>query len=242
MFKHYLMVTLAICFMLIPISLIALEWNLVDEDFDVDGSFGAFDTVEHTGDDRTAEVQNGMAILKRIGDATDIGPTMRAYFDDPGTNEFIMYIKADVKNFGGGHFLLAMRISGFEYLPTVAEDNIGDHESPEQWNSGIRTKEIVVTTTGVHEYLIVGKSADAYDLYYDGNLIIQDGVTRPLGGAAWEVAQAMIHVRKGSDLELHIHTVKVLEGNDNLDQVLAVSPVSSESKLTITWGVIKYNR
>jgi hypothetical protein len=233
------LVAFTFCFMLFSPNLFAVEWDLVDEDFGTDGDFGAFTTVEHTADDRTAEVQGGAAILKRIGAPADLGPTIRAYFDDPGTNEFVIYVKADARSFGGGHFILAMRISGFEYFPTIAEDNIGDHESPEQWSSGIRTMEVAASPLGMHEYIIVGKSADAYDLYFDGNMIIQDGVTRPLGGAEWEVAQAMIHVRKGSDLELQIDAVRVMKGNDNLDQVLTASPVAPGGKLALTWGKVK---
>lgn len=227
-------ILIALC-ILFPANLIAAGWDLVDEEFDDD--FGAFGTVEHTGDDRTAEIDNGVAILKRTGAGGDIGPTMRAYFDDPGTSEFITYIKVDVKDLDDdGHFLLAMRINGFEYLPTIALDNIGDHESPEQWAGGLRSQEIVTSTLGVHEYIIVGKSQDAYDLYQDGKLIIEDGITRSLGGQDWEVAQMMIHVRKGGDLEVHIDAVRVDTGNDGLAGILAVA---ATDKLSTTWGKVK---
>ena len=39
-----------------------MNWDLIDEDFEAD--FGAFTTVEHTGADRTAEVDNGFAVFK----------------------------------------------------------------------------------------------------------------------------------------------------------------------------------
>ncbi len=219
---------------MLPLSSVAVEWDLIDEDFDKD--FGEFTKVEHTGADRTAEVDNGVAVLERIGTPGDLGPTMRAYFDDPNSNEFIMYAKVDAKSFGDGHFILAMRISGFEYFPTIAEDNIGDHESLDQWETGIRTKEVPASPLGIHEYIIVGKSADAYDFYFDGELIIKDGVTRSLGGSDWEVAQVMIHVRKGTDLEIHVDEVRVMLGLDGLNQILAVSP---KDKLASTWGSLK---
>ncbi len=239
MTRFYLSAALVVCCMLFPLNLMAVEWNLVYEDFNNDGDFGTFTTVEHTGADRAGEVVGGAAVLKRIGTPTDLGPTIRAYFDDPQSNEFIMYAKIDVKSFGDGHFILAMRISGFEYFPTVAEDNIGDHESLDQWDSGVRTKETPASPLGMHEYIIVGKSADAYDLYFDGVLLIQDGVTRSLGGSDWEVAQSMIHVRKGTDLEIHVDTVRVKQGTDGLDQILTTSAVTPESKLTLTWGKVK---
>jgi hypothetical protein len=238
MTRFCLSAALVACCVLLPLDLIAAEWDLVDEDFDKDGDFGAFTTVEHTGADRTAEVENGAAVLKRVAaPAGDMGPTIRAYFDDPGTSEFIVYVKADVKSLSDdGHFVICLRINGSEYFPTTAVDNIGDHESPEQYDTGIRTQEVEASPLGVHEYVIVGKSEDAYDLYYDGKLIIEDGVTRSLGGEAWEVAQAMIHVRKGTDVEIHIDAVRVKKGTDGLGQLLAVTP---RSKLALTWGKVK---
>jgi hypothetical protein len=241
MIRIHFLAALVACCVLFPLNLIAAEWDLVDEDFSNDGDFGAFTTVEHTGDNRTGEVKGGAAILKRIGDpGDDIGPTIRAYFDDPGTSEFIVSAKVDIKSIGDdGHFIMCMRINGFEYLPTIAADNIGDHESPEQWNTGIRTQEVAASPLGPHEYIIVGKSQDAYDLYYDGELVIKDGVTRSLGGEAWEVAQAMIHLRKGSDLEIHIDAVRVKKGTDGLEQILAAAAVTPKNKLALTWGKVK---
>lgn len=224
---------------LLPFSVNAINWDLVNEEFNADGNFGAFTTVEHTGADRTAEVKGGHAILKRINAGADIGPTMRAYFDDPNVNQFIMYAKIDAKAFGSGHFLVAMRINGFEYLPSIAEDSIGDHESVEQWSTGIRKQEVKASTKGMHEYIILGKSKDAYDLYFDKKLIIKDGVTRPLAGAVWEVAQMMIHIRKGTDLEIHVDTAGVKQGNDELDQLLSASALDPDNKLSVTWGKIK---
>ena len=228
------------CCVFFPFSLNALEWNLVNEEFNNDGDFGAFTTVEHTGADRTAEVSGGAAVLKRVAAGGDIGPTIRAYFDDPNVNEFILQAKIDAKNISeDGHFDIAMRINGFEYFPAVALNNIGDHESPEQYNTGIRTKEAKVSPLGMHEYLLVGKSAKAYDLYFDGNLIIEDGVTRALSGQTWEIAQAMIHVRKGTNAEIHVDSVRVKQGTDGLDELLNASAVSSRSKLVSTWGKMK---
>jgi hypothetical protein len=212
-----------------------MNWDLVDEDFEAD--FGAFTTVEHTGADRTAEVDNGFAVFKRIGTPADLGPTIRAYFDDPGSSKFIMYSKVDARSFGdGGHFILCMRINGFEYFPTISEEKIGDHETPEQWSSGISTQQVDASPLGLHEYLIVGKSESAYDLYFDGKLIMEDGVTRSLGGAEWEVAQCMVHVRKGTDAEILVDAVRVKLGNDGLEQIIAVKP---QGKLALTWGAAK---
>jgi hypothetical protein len=232
---RFLTALIAFCFVM-PFSLIAgLDWEVIDEDFEED--FGAFTKVEHTGADRTAEVDNGFAVLNRVGNPADIGPTMRAYFDDPGSGEFIMYAKVDVKSFGeGGHFVLCMRINGFEYFPTISEDKIGDHETLEQWNSGIAEQQVDASPIGVHEYIIVGKSENAYDLYLDGELIIEDGITRSLGGAEWEVAQAMVHVRKGADTEIHVDAVRVKQGNEGLKQIISVE---LKGKLTLTWGKIK---
>ena len=241
MLKLNLILSLAMCCLLLTFSVNAINWDLVNEEFKTDESFGAFGTVEHTGADRTAEVKGGIAVLKRVNAGADIGPTMRAYFDDPNVNEFIMYAKIDSKAFGGGHYLAAMRINGFEYLPTIAEDSIGDHESVEQWNTGIRKQEVKISTKGMHEYILVGKSKDAYDLYFDKKLIIKDGVTRPLAGAVWEVAQMMIHVRKGTDLEIHVDTAGVKKGNDGLDQLLTASALESDGKLAVTWGKVKGN-
>lgn len=216
-------------------NLAALDWDLVNEEFDKD--FGALTKVEHTGPDRTAEMGDGVGVLKRAAAAADIGPTIRVYFDDPGTNEFIVYAKIDAKELDDtSHFIIAMRISGFEYFPTVSIDKIGDHETAEQWNTGISEQQVDASPTGVHEYIIVGKSADAYDLYFDGKLIIKDGITRSLGGEEWEVAQLMIHVRQGTNTEIHVDALRAKRGTDGLNQITAVS---SKDKLASTWAEIK---
>ena len=214
----------------------AVKWDLVDEDFKTDGDFGAFTTVEHTGADRIAESSKGFAILQRVKAGADIGPTIRAYFDDPQTNEFIMYAKINTKEVTDGHFILCMRISGFEYFPTLSDGKINDHEMPEQYNTGIGKIQVKADIYGTHEYIIVGKSDKAYDFYMDGKLIIQDGITRSLGGSDWEIAQAMIHVRKGVDVEIHVDAVRVKKGITDIRQIIAVEP---EGKLALTWGKVK---
>ena len=212
-----------------------LDWDQIYEDFD-DPDLDLM-MIEHTAADRTLDMENGFAVLKRSGNPGDLGPTLRAYFDDPGTSQFILYAKVDLKNIAeDGHFIICARINGFEYFPTIEIDRIGDHETPDQNGNGQRSQEVMLSPLGVHEYIIVGKSENAYDLYFDGQLVIEDGVTRSLGGAAWEVAQVMIHVRTGTDLEVHVDAIGLHEGNDGLNVVLAVSP---KDKLPLAWGKLK---
>jgi len=52
----------------------------------------------------------------------------------------------------------------------------------------------------------------------------------------WEVAQVMVHVRTGTDLEVHVDAISLHEGNDGLNVVLAVSP---KDKLPLAWGKLK---
>ena len=230
----FIIVSIMFCFLL-SFNSGAMDWNLIDETFD-DPNLDQM-KIEHTAADRTLDIEDGIAILKRTGNPGDLGPTLRAYFDDPGTSQFILYAKIDLKNIADdGHFIICARINGFEYFPTIEIDKIGDHETPEQNTNGSRTQEVAISPLGVHEYIILGKSENAYDLYFDGELIIEDGVTRSLGGAEWEVAQVMVHLRTGTDLELHVDALGLKEGNDGLMNILAVSP---ESKLSLTWGKVK---
>ncbi len=107
-----------------------LDWDLIDEDFD-DPDLDLM-MIEHTAADRTLDMENGFAVLKRSGNPGDLGPTLRAYFDDPGTSQFILYAKVDLKNIAeDGHFIICARINSFEYFPTIEIDRIGDHETPE---------------------------------------------------------------------------------------------------------------
>jgi len=230
----FMVVSVTFCFLL-SLNAGAIDWDLIDENFD-DPDLDLM-LIEHTAGDRTLEMENGLAVLKRTGNPGDLGPTLRAYFDDPGTSQFILYAKLDLKNIAeDGHFIICARINGFEYFPTIELDKIGDHETPDQNGNGSRTMEVAVSPLGVHEYIIVGKSENAYDLYFDGKLIIENGVTRSLGGADWEVAQVMVHVRTGTDLEVHVDAIGLKEGNDGLMGVLAVSP---KDKLPLTWGKVK---
>ena len=118
----------------------------------------------------------------------------------------------------------------------MSDGKIGDHETPEQYTSGISKVQVDANPLGVHEYLIVGKSDKAYDFYMDGKLVLEDGITRALGGEVWEIAQAMIHVRKGVNVEIQIDSVKVKKGIASINQIISVEP---DGKLALTWGRIK---